>query len=504
MISNFKSWLMVQTRIVRYFVIALLFHVGIALLFGSIKIVSAIPKMMTAAFEAAPLPAALTAPEDPYAAYRDFDYKGPQVTADKPAGPTVPQGYQAHIEASPVQSGIAEVIGVISADATEIARPTGTVGPIGPSFSAGDLQVGIPGIQGPGAALFGSRTGAGRAAAIKKYGVTQEVEKSILAGLRWLQAQQQPDGSWKSVEKEQGVTGPTALAVLCFLGHGETTDSKEFGPTVVKGLQFLVDSVGPDGAVKGGNMYAQGLAILALAEGLTMTASPALRLPLERAVKATITSQNVPKTDPLHVGGWQYSLKSSASDTSVTGWIVMGLKSAKNAGIEVPKEVFDKAEKFFWNMYDATGGFGYSKPGKTLGTSAVGVLCMQFMGRGDDPRLRPVLNMLSENPVDWTDKDTKNFILYRWYYITQAMFQAGDPYWPKWNSVFRDQYVRNQDKDGHWDAPIATNMYEKRQGTVYTTTMALLTLEVYYRYLPMYQVLEQQKGAPVIKPGLLK
>lgn len=495
MVTKFKSWLMAQTRIVRYFVVALLFHLGLALLLGSITIVSVLPGKFAAAFESVPVRQAVTEP-DPYAAYRDFEYQGDKLTSEKPAGPSVPQSYLAKIEAPPNQAGIAEVIGVASVEATAMARPVGTSGPIGPSFSAGDLKVGFSDIKGPGGALVGSRTGQGRAIAMNQFGGSVAVEKAVLAGLRWLKDNQEPDGSWKK-QGAPPVAG-TALAVLCFLGHGETTDSKEFGPTVAKGLQFLVGSVGPEGTVAGGAMYIHALAILALAEGLTMTGSPALRAPLEQMVKATIAAQNVPKQNPLHNGGWRYGLNSNDSDTSVTGWVIMGLKSARNAGVEVPDEVFDKAAKYLWNMYDKDDKFGYSSPvigpNDSKAMSAVGVLCMQFMGHGNDRRLRPVLMSLEKDPVDW-EKGKGSFLLYQWYYTTQAMFQAGDPFWPSWNRVFRDEFVKNQEKDGHWDNPPGGT--EKVLGPVYNTTLSILSLEVYYRYLPMYKILEQQKNVPV-------
>jgi len=491
MIGSFKTWLMEQTRIVRYFIVALLFHVVIAVILGSIKIVAVLPKIV-AAFDSTALPPkeALTEPDDPYAAYRDFDYKGVGTVVEKPAGPAVPEAHLAHIEASPQQSGIADVIGVESAEATELARPVGVVGPLGPSLSAGDLKVGIPGIKGPGGFMVGSRSGRGRAIALNKYGASKEVERAIITGLNWLKANQQPDGSWKMSDRP---VGGTALAVLCFLGHGETTDSKEYGTTVTKALDYLVSKVSPSGAVAG-SMYEQGLVMLALAEGLTMTGSPALRLPLERAVKATIAAQNIPGKGN-HAGGWRYGLTSKDSDVSVTGWVIMGLKSAKNAGIEVPDEVFTKATQYLWRMYSPQGGFGYSSPATTPSTSAAGALCMQFMGRGAEHRLKAVYENLVGTNVGWNE-EKGNWLLYQWYYTTQAMFQAADPYWPVWNKKFRDQYVKNQAKDGHWDAPPNSGNNEKKFAPVYSTTLAILTLEVYYRYLPMYQILEQQKAAP--------
>ena len=76
---------------------------------------------------------------------------------------------------------------------------------------------------------------------------------------------------------------------------------------------------------------------------------------------------------------------------------------------------------------------------------------------------------------------------YYWYYASLAMMQMQDETWPKWNARMRDFLIRLQAKGGDLDGSWPTNSkYGSRGGTVYTTALAALTLEVYYRYLPMY------------------
>jgi len=71
----------------------------------------------------------------------------------------------------------------------------------------------------------------------------------------------------------------------------------------------------------------------------------------------------------------------------------MGMKSAKLAGISVPDEAFEAASKYLWNMANENGGFGYAAPGHgTAPTTAVGILCQQFMGHSNDRRIKKGLD----------------------------------------------------------------------------------------------------------------
>ena len=501
--GRFITWLMGQTRLMRYFFIALLFHVLILLVLGSVKIVAILPKIV-ASFDGAPLPPAKEAEPDPFAAYRDFEYKGPTLgggggTPGKGAGgvPTAagktPPEYNANITAPDkiADSQVTEVIGVVSESATAVARLQ----------SRGDLSAPIAGlgenrtdIAGPGGGGFGQRLGPMRAQSLAKYSGSAETEKAVLAGLRWLKNNQQPNGSWFAAKNDH-VPALTALGALAFLGHGETPDSEEFGPTVNKALRYLVSSVGTDGRVSPANMYGQGAVMLAFSEAYGMTQSPAVKEPLGRMIKAVVAGQKANKKDPKHVGGWRYSLSSDESDTSVTGWIVMGLKSARLAGLAVPEEAFEGASTYLWNMCDGEG-FGYTSAAHYPGTTAIGVLCQQFMGHGDDRRIKKSLDYLKEQRVSWNETESY-YVLYTWYYITQAMFQGGGSYWEYWNRQIRDTMVKNQLEDGRW-MPTPKSKEESKlvNSPAYSTALGCLILEVYYRYLPIYQEMENKPALP--------
>ncbi len=501
--GKFVAWLMSLTALMRYFVIAVLFHVLILFVLGSIKIAGAIPKII-AQFSGAVPPPAKEDDVDPDAALRDFTYTGPTLgggggTPGKGPGGvptaagTTPTEYKASITSvdnSVADSQVQEVIGVVSDSANAVARLQGSgIGSIAaPTTGFGEGKLGTAGVRGPGGGGFGQRVGPMRAQKIRDGGGTGETEKAVLAALRWLKEHQESNGSWGPAHPD----AMTALAVLCFLGHGETPDSEEFGPTISRGLTYITSIVGPEGMVKSKNMYAQGAVTLALSEAYGMTQSPLAREPLDRAISAILQAQKVKKTNEADMGGWRYSPNSTDADVSVSGWLIMGLKSAKLAGVSVPDEAYEMASKYLWNMYAESGGFGYAGPGKGAATTAVGILCQQFLGHSSDKRIKKALDYYKEQKVDW---DHPGNSLYGWYYATQAMFQGGGAYWAHWNKEIRDTLVKKQASDGHWDAP---GNKPDNLGPVFSTTLCCLMLEVYYRYLPIYQ--EMEKGRTPVNP----
>ena len=76
----------------------------------------------------------------------------------------------------------------------------------------------------------------------------RQYEQAVMKALRWLKATQEPDGSWGTkpelgLTKEMDKAAGAGFAVLTFLAHGETPASGEFGPTVVKAIYYLINSV---------------------------------------------------------------------------------------------------------------------------------------------------------------------------------------------------------------------------------------------------------------------
>ena len=504
--SKFIVWLMSLTTFIRYLVIAVMFHVLILFIMGSVKIVTEMPKII-AAFESGALPPPSKVDDvDPFAALRDFDYNGPTLGAGggtpgkgpgglKTAAGTTPTEYKASLTAadkSAADTQVAEVFGVISVSANAVARLQGGFGGMAaPTSGFGESKIGTAGIKTPGGEGFSQRVGPMRTKKIQAGGGSGDTEKAVVAALRWLKDHQNKDGSWGTSRTE----AIGALGLLSFLGHGETPDSEEFGATVTKVISYLVSTVGANGYVKSGIMYEQGAVTLALSEAYGMTQSPVIKEPLERLIKGILEAQKVKKTSPLHQGGWHYAPALPTADTSVSGWIIMGLKSARIAGLQVPDEAYQNASKYLWNMYDPAGGFGYGAPNRTPNMTAVGVLCQVFLGHGDSPKIKKSLDFLKQQTVDWEKPSNGGFALYGWYYMTQAMFQGGGAYWEYWNKQIRDKLVKVQSPDGHWDGPGGAKSGENGFGPAYPTALCCLSLEVYYRYLPIYQDMEHKSSA---------
>jgi hypothetical protein len=234
----------------------------------------------------------------------------------------------------------------------------------------------------------------------------------------------------------------------------------------------------------------------------TAGAPPSLKAPLDRAAKFIVNSQKVQKEKAMHVGGWRYSPNDVTSDMSVSGWQIMALKSAANAGVEIPREVLEKALKYVWAMYGKPG-FGYDAPASPPGMTAVGILCVQFLGQGDDDRVDGALKYLRDQTQKTEWETVGGWAMYYMYYLTQAMFQGGDQFWPKWNEQMRTMLIKNQASDGHWPVPPKSGEFQSMDKTpAYATALGCLMLETYYRFLPMYDVLKAEKrgGAGLPKP----
>ncbi len=121
--------------------------------------------------------------------------------------------------------------------------------------------------------------------------------------------------------------------------------------------------------------------------------------------------------------------------------------------------------------------------------TAEALVCRQLLGSG--PR-NPAANeavrfILEELPVsDRQGGARMNF--YFWYYATLALYPRQDEAWDRWNAAMQNALVETQVTSGRdagsWEPATVWGGYG---GRVYTTALATLCLEVYYRYLPTYE-----------------
>jgi len=290
----------------------------------------------------------------------------------------------------------------------------------------------------------------------------------------------------------------TALALLAFLGHGNTHRVGDFRTTVKMALDYLLsrqDGQGWIGRKESVDewVYNHALSTMALCEAYAMSQDPWLDEPSRRAVSCIIDAQNPG-------AGWRYTPRKGDNDTSVTGWMVLALKGAKNAGIEVPKSTWEGAIAWFDRCFDPTSGrVGYQHRGdygsvmqginenyeKLPTMTSVAVICRIFCGQSrNDPKVKRSVELVMKNLPTWDSKGLK-VDMYYWYYATYAMFQYGGRYWNRWSSTLRDVLARTQRIGkgscihGSWDPVGKWGMVG---GRVYATAINVLTLEIWYRY----------------------
>ena len=326
--------------------------------------------------------------------------------------------------------------------------------------------------------LYGARTGGGRASAVGRHGGGGSLT-AVLKALRWLKANQKEDGSWDGGDSPTAMCG---LALLCYMAHGETPASPEFGRTVENAIRYLLYAQGEDGRFKAAGdhyVYGHAIAAYALAESYGMTKMVMLKDPVVKAIRVIINGQQVG-------GAWNYDYSDAGRrDMSVVGWQVQALKAAKLAGVYVAglDEAIEKSVAGVKSFAQAGGGFGYDDVGNRPTLTGAGALCLQLMGHAQDGAVVSALQAYSDRTPSWQGDD---FGTYGWYYMTQAKFQQGGPSWDKWNKKMLPMLIEAQADDGHWASGTTHKACD-----VYDTTLCCLCLEVYYRYLPTYARVEE-------------
>ncbi|MFN7732981.1 MAG: prenyltransferase/squalene oxidase repeat-containing protein [Pirellula sp.] len=348
---------------------------------------------------------------------------------------------------------------------------------------------------------FDGRSKENRGRLALENGGSAESERAVEMALEYLAAHQLNDGSWSmlyhaSCEElcEPSCTGrdpyryaATGLALLCFLGAGKTVEDEVHGNVVSKGIYFLQQTlrtnssagywVGPEAAAQ---MYEHGIATLALCEAYGMMQSAELKDTCQLAIEFIVQAQ-------FRDGGWDYHPK-SPGDLSIVGWQAMALKSATASKLIVPIDTIRGIDRFLERSRAGDFLFKYRTQKPTKSMTAIGVLMQIFRGQSKDARSieRGIEYLAREGP--------SNTDLYYNYYATQAMFHMGGAHWKKWNYNMRDYLIGTQVQNGHAKGSwyFDGDPSNKAAGRFYTTCMACLILEVYYRYLPVYSEREEK------------
>ena len=376
-------------------------------------------------------------------------------------------------------------------------------------------------VQEMATASFRQRDPGKRSRAVEVYGGSEGTERAVELGLEFFVRHQFPDGHWSlDRHKQKGNayknagwtntssdTAATGLALLSFFGAGYTHLSDKHRDTVRRGIDWLVKSQKENGDLFAGGtdytwFYSHGIATIALCEAYGMTNDANLRTPAQKAVEFIIESQHPQR------GGWRYKPRVE-SDTSVSGWQLMALKSAQMAGLEVPPQALEKVSTWLDTAQVGDGSrFVYNpnapntdqqREGRNpnLAMTAEGTLMRMYLGRkSDDPITTAAADHLAENLPEVGSRERPTRDAYYWYYATQVMFHMQGEHWKAWNGRLRPLLETGQVKKGplagSWDpaAPVP-DRWGHAGGRIYLTALNLLMLEVYYRHLPLFQSLEE-------------
>jgi hypothetical protein len=363
--------------------------------------------------------------------------------------------------------------------------------------------------------LLSLRTPERRKRVMDQHGGNESTERAIKAALLWLKRQQREGGNWSlhdgypdAGERTMRTdTGATALALLAFLGAGQTHTFGDHKETVKAGIDWLIRNQKQDGNFHDryelghqSTFYAHAQSVIALSEALLLTGDESLREPAQKGIEYLMVGQN-----PVQ-GGWKYRPADdlTVGDLSVTGWALMALHTARAAGLEVPETSYTRAAVFLDSVAEQQGTRYKYMPSDppdrvTAAMTAEGLLCRQYLGAPRDNLAMQsgVAWLLAEENVPEWNEGRRN--VYEWYYTAQMLHNFGGEEWREWFQTVQREILRTQKKSGStrkgkdtrgsW-APLdprgAYHEYAAQAGRLYLTAMCVLILETPYRHAPIY------------------
>jgi hypothetical protein len=349
---------------------------------------------------------------------------------------------------------------------------------------------------------YSLRSTENRLAVAQRYGGSVLTERAVNAAHGWLVTQQKSDGRWSARDSgggqetetfghdrngagSQADTGITALATLSLLAGGHSHFEGNYKQNVQRALEYLVSQQSKDGNLAGdaklfARMYCHSMSLLALSEALAMTGDQRLLQSVQRGVDYCVAAQN--RND----GGWRYQ-PGDGGDMSQFGWVLMALQSAKLGGAVVPAKTFQGMRYFLGRCSSGPGNALASyRPGQGASTAmtAEALFCRYLLDEVPaSDGLRAASRRISQ---ERPSPDQVN--LYYWYYGTLALRNVGGDAWEQWNSRLKATLVSLQQTSGSDAGSWRPNgLWGGYGGRVYSTAMAALNLQAYYRYLPTHE-----------------
>lgn len=401
---------------------------------------------------------------------------------------------------APIQQEVRTEVRPSGEAAEQLAETSGSAGPppaSNPAETAGQEAVtsiaNAAHVPGSVANDFANRFSDAKRLSLYQTGGDDTTEAAVEAALRFLAADQRPDGSWDPITSGAGretktlgtdrggagrnaTTGLTGLALLSMLGAGNTHQTGPHADNVLRGLSYLIMNQKPDGSLAGKAdvyeaNYCHGMAALAMCEAAAITRDPSAIASATAAVNYTIRIQH-PTT-----GGWRY-VAGDPGDLSQLGWQAMVLDSGRSAGIPIADQPFRLTGRFLTTVRGgASGGLASYRPGdgpsRTMTAEALATRLL-LGEKIPAAELREAEEYLLRQPPG-IGRDN----YYAWYYTSLALHQLQDEAWQTWNAAMKRHLLARQEANGSWPTDSEWGGYG---GRVYTTAMGSLCLEVYYRH----------------------
>jgi len=348
--------------------------------------------------------------------------------------------------------------------------------------------------------LFAARDPRLRTQMLQREGGSKQTEAAVQRGLRWLSIHQSDDGSWSldrfyvgkncncgATSRLNSDSAATSLALLAYLGTGQTHRTGRERTNILKGLNWLLGHQKPNGDLRAvldrpAGMYAHALATIVLCETLAISGDKELRAPAQNAIDFLIAAQHPS-------GGWRYR-PHDQGDTSVTGWQLSAIQAAQSAKLLVPQETMDRAASFLNTVQNDDGTRYAYQPGReaTEVMTAEALLARIHLGWGiDDPRLQQGANFLITNHLP--NRKTPN--IYYWYHASQLFHHVGGQPWEQWNQQMQKILIETQITTGHGTGSWTPGgHYDAIGGRLYATALAICILETYYRHAPLSRTID--------------
>jgi hypothetical protein len=345
----------------------------------------------------------------------------------------------------------------------------------------------------------------------------EQVDAAVDRALSWLAAEQDSDGSFPTLET--GQPGVTGLCVLAFMSHGHVPGTGRYGEQLTRAVDYvasqqkengLVTVIGPEGAELSRNVaheigvtaaYNHAISSLVLSESYGM--SDAVRtdkthLAIRKALAATLAMQRWPKDRPIDRGGWRYihDFDFRDSDLSITGWQLMFLRSARNAGFDVAKEPIEEAVAYVrrcysreFSAFEYVAGENDGRDARSRAMAGAGILALAHAGfhgsaeaqSGGEFILAHGVTTYNETIPVW-DHDRYHYSLFN---SCQGMYQLGGKYWEDFFPPVVETLLANQQSDGSW--PAESFYQDAAFGNAYTTALVVMTLGAPNQLLPIFQ-----------------